>query len=182
MHSIFWHLQTYSEPSPYWGFSFLPKDFARLSIAWCIPRTHSFSPYTVEKVSNFPVPSQDSRLGRVWFVTSRLGTRKSIANFFLQCNSPSKQEFHSPWISSMICRVLYSKIRFDTNSTPCLLCRPRVKGETKRIQRVRGVVLGVVGDYEKWKENSHVTILYFLHVFGFVNFETFIYLREDEKN
>jgi hypothetical protein len=54
--------------------------------------------YTVRKVINFPVPSLDvtdqtlpgqeklnySRPGRVWSVTSRLGTGKPLT-FFLQC-------------------------------------------------------------------------------------------------
>jgi hypothetical protein len=41
-----------------------------------------------KKVIDFPVPSRDvtnptlSRPGRVWLVTSRLGTRKSIQKFY----------------------------------------------------------------------------------------------------
>jgi hypothetical protein len=52
--------------------------------------------YTVKKVNNFPVPSRDvtdktlpgrkllnySRPGRVWSVTSRLGTGKWQASFY----------------------------------------------------------------------------------------------------
>jgi hypothetical protein len=59
----------------------------------------SESRYTVKKANYFPIPSRDvtnqnlpgqeqfnfSQPGRVWLVTSRLGTRKSLT-FFLQCN------------------------------------------------------------------------------------------------
>jgi hypothetical protein len=50
--------------------------------------------YTVKKVCGFPVPSRDvsnqtnySRSGRVWLVSSPLGTGKSITRF-LQCVTP----------------------------------------------------------------------------------------------
>jgi hypothetical protein len=57
---------------------------------------HYFCTYTVKKVNDFPVPSRDvtnqillgweklnfSRPGRVWLVTSRLGTGKSLNLFY----------------------------------------------------------------------------------------------------
>ncbi len=65
--------------------------------------------YTVKKFSNFPVPSRDvtnqtlpegelfnfSRPGRIWLVTSRMGTGK-ITNIFSQCTVAVAHYYLSP--------------------------------------------------------------------------------------
>jgi hypothetical protein len=68
-------------------------------------------PYTVKKVTDFPVPSRDvtnqtlpgweyySHPGRVWLVTSRLGTDISL-NFFAvyaRTTAPVSSNFLQPW-------------------------------------------------------------------------------------
>jgi hypothetical protein len=43
----------------HWGFSFLPKDLVRHSIAWCIPRAHSFSPlHCKTRLASFLSPAR----------------------------------------------------------------------------------------------------------------------------
>ncbi len=56
------------------------------------------SSYTVKKVSGFPV--NYSPLGRVWLVSSRLGTEK--ANLVLQCSLESFMEGHNWFLSQFV--------------------------------------------------------------------------------